>query len=88
MLGVSRQEVLKKHFDVYGRSLDTILLRQQILPMLNQAGLISEETDPSDKRVKLIYPLLNPNNSESNGGVNDSGATHEDLGQIQEFFDG
>ena len=69
-LGVTRQEVLKKHFDVYGRSLDTILLRQQILPMLNQAGLISEEPDPSDKRVKLIYPQLNPNYSESSGGVN------------------
>jgi hypothetical protein len=68
-LGVSRQELLKKHFEVYGRPLDTTQLRQQILPMLTQAGLISEEADPGDKRQKLIYPLLDPNNSESSGGV-------------------
>jgi len=70
-LGVSRQELLKKHFEVFGRPLDSTQLRQQILPMLTQAGLISEEVDPSDKRQKLIYPLLDPNNSESSGGVID-----------------
>ena len=32
--GISRQEVISKHFAVYGRMLDTHQLRQQILPML------------------------------------------------------
>lgn len=54
--GLSRQELLQKHFEVYGRMLDTAQLRQQILPMLETAGLIVQEADPNDKRKMLIYP--------------------------------
>ncbi len=69
-LGLSRQEVLQKHFEVYGRMLDTNQLRQQILPMLETAGLIVQETDQIDKRRVLIYPTAlstkspDQNNSE------------------------
>lgn len=74
-LGLSRQEVLQKHFDVYGRMLDTIQLRQQILPMLETAGLVVQEQDPSDRRKMLIYPTAlttsqEARNSETEGGVN------------------
>jgi hypothetical protein len=55
-LGLSRQEVLEKHFAVYGRMLDSHQLRQQILPMLETAGLIVQEQDPSDKRKMMIFP--------------------------------
>jgi len=55
-LGISRQEVLAKHFAVYGRMLDSHQLRQQILPMLETAGLIVEEQDPNDKRKMMIFP--------------------------------
>ncbi len=74
-LGVSRQEVLGKHFAVYGRMLDSHQLRQQILPMLETAGLIIQEQDPNDKRKIMIFPsaLYQPSspieNSETNGGV-------------------
>lgn len=74
-LGLSRQELLQKHFEVYGRMLDTNQLRQQILPMLETAGLIVQEADPNDKRKMLIYPTAlstistNRNNSELDGGV-------------------
>jgi len=74
-LGLSRQELLQKHFEVYGRMLDTNQLRQQILPMLETAGLIVQEADPSDKRKMLIYPTalstISPDqkNSENGGGV-------------------
>ncbi len=68
-LGVTRQEIMAKHYEIYGRMLDALVLRQQILPTLNQAGLINEERDPSDKRNKLIYPLLTLENSELGGGV-------------------
>ena len=54
--GLSRQEILQKHFEVYGRMLDTNQLRQQILPMLETAGLIIQEVDPSDKRKILTHP--------------------------------
>ena len=68
--GVTRQEIMIKHYAVYGRMLDAISLRQQILPMLNQAGLITEEQDPADKRNKLIYPQDHSKYSELDGGVN------------------
>ena len=74
-LGLSRQELLQKHFEVYGRMLDTNQLRQQILPMLETAGLIVQEADPSDKRKILIYPTAlstkspEQRNSENGGGV-------------------
>ena len=55
-LGISRQEVLEKHFAVYGRMLDSHQLRQQILPMLETAGLILQEQDPNDKRKMMIFP--------------------------------
>jgi hypothetical protein len=74
-LGVSRQEVLEKHFAVYGRMLDSHQLRQQILPMLETAGLIIQEQDPRDKRKMLIFPSSMyqlsgvKRNSEMEGGV-------------------
>lgn len=55
-LGLSRQEVLERHFAVYGRMLDSHQLRQQILPMLETAGLIVQEQDPNDKRKMMIFP--------------------------------
>ena len=74
-LGISRQEVLEKHFAVYGRMLDNHQLRQQILPMLETAGLIIQEQDPNDKRKMMIFPSAlylhseDTNNSEIEGGV-------------------
>lgn len=75
-VGVSRQEVLEKHFAVYGRMLDSNQLRQQILPMLETAGLIVQEQDPDDKRKMMIFPaslyqFLNNNGTE--GGVKNDG---------------
>src|ERR1035437_2840761 len=74
-LGVSRQEVLEKHFEVYGRMMDSHQLRQQILPMLETAGLIVQEQDPSDKRKMMIFPTSlyhlsgESKNSGNEGGV-------------------
>jgi DNA primase len=82
-LGLSRQEVLEKHFAVYGRMLDNHQLRQQILPMLETAGLIMQEQDPNDKRKMMIFPCsvyqlsANENNSENEGGVKN---THSSKG--------
>lgn len=74
-LGLSRQELLEKHFAVYGRMLDPHQLRQQILPMIETAGLIVQEQDPHDKRKIMIFPSSmyelsgTKNNSEMEGGV-------------------
>lgn len=75
-LGLTRREVTQKHLYVYGRVLPDWSLRQQIIPMLENAGLIQQEPDPDDRRKMLIYPtspltISSPtqNNSESHGGV-------------------
>jgi len=75
-LGLRRQDIIHKHYQVYGRFIaDWQLLRQQIIPMLETAGLIMQEQDPNDKRKMLIYPTASltiskeKNNSELRGGV-------------------
>lgn len=72
-LGLTRQEIIKKHYELYRRPLQIWLLRQQILPMLESAGLISQEKDPNDARKYLVYPTLplttSENNSEQDSGV-------------------
>lgn len=71
-VGISRQDVLERYYEVYGNMLGSNYLRQQILPMLETAGLITQEQDASDKRKMLIMPLnLAARNSEQRGGVND-----------------
>ncbi len=56
--GLTRKEIMQEHLKIYGRPLADWQLRQQILPMLDTAGLIAEEADLGDKRVKLVVPVL------------------------------
>lgn len=76
--GLTKQEILQKHYLVYGRYLPDWQFRQEIVPMLETAGLLTQEKDdPVDKRIILYYPTLpltisqEPNNSESEGVVNE-----------------
>ena len=55
-IGITRHEILQKHFAIFGRPLDTQQLRQQILPILESAGLITQEQDKNDRRKILIFP--------------------------------
>jgi 5S rRNA maturation endonuclease (ribonuclease M5) len=71
--GLTRQEIIKKHYEVYRRPLPDWLLRQQILPMLESAGLISQEKDPTDARKYLIYPTLQLTTSPENNSEQDCG---------------
>lgn len=57
-VGITRQEILNKHFEVYGRHLQDFKLRKEYLPMLETSGLVSQEQDEFDKRRLLIYPLV------------------------------
>jgi hypothetical protein len=56
--GLTKQEIIKKHYEVYGRMIEDFRLRQQILPMLETSGLISQDNDLSDKRKVLITPMV------------------------------
>lgn len=67
--GLTRLEIFRKHYEVYGRFLPEWQLKQ-ILPMLETAGLIMQEQNPLDKRQMLVYPTTDfsisqkQNNSE------------------------
>ena len=58
--GVTRQGILTRFYQVYGRSLDEQKLRKEIIPALEASGLIREESDPGDKRRILIFPAREP----------------------------
>jgi len=68
-IGLSRQQIIQKHYQVYGRFIADWQLRQQIIPMLETAGLITQERDPDDRRKILIYPttLLTISDSDNRG---------------------
>jgi hypothetical protein len=65
--GLTRQEIMTKHFEVYGRYLPDWQLRQWIIPMLETSGLITQEADTFDKRKMLVSPASI--NSELDSGV-------------------
>jgi hypothetical protein len=75
-IGLTRSDVIKKHLRTYGRPLSDWQFRQELIPMFESAGLITQEPDPADKRSKLIYPTTAltissvQDNSELGGGVN------------------
>jgi hypothetical protein len=75
-IGVSRKEIIHRHYELENRLPNDDILRRQILPMLEAAGLITQEKDPYDKRNKLIFPqLIEP---EQYSGEH-SGSTHAEL---------
>lgn len=61
-LGLSRQEILKKYYEVHGRLLNQTQFIKEILPALENSGLIYQEPDPNDKRRMLIYCTTPPSN--------------------------
>ena len=61
LIGLSRKEIIGKYYEMHGTFLDSIRLRQQIIPMLETAGLITQEKDPDNKRQLLIFPMVDFN---------------------------
>ncbi len=74
-IGLTRSEIMQKHYKVYGRYLPDWQLRQQIIPPLETSGLLTQDSDQLDKRKMLIYPTVllttskDQNNSELGSGV-------------------
>ncbi|OGY24277.1 MAG: hypothetical protein A2172_00200 [Candidatus Woykebacteria bacterium RBG_13_40_15] len=74
-VGLTKADILQKHYKETGRFLEDWRLRQEILPMLEASGLLTSENDPEDKRQKLYYPTESltisneEENSEKDGGV-------------------
>ncbi len=69
-VGLTRQDIIQKNYQINGRLMPDWQLRLHILPMLENAGLIKQETDPSDKRKTLIYPIATLNIPVQNKGQN------------------
>ena len=69
--GVSRKDIMHLHYMLENRLVNEEILRRQILPMLEAAGLITQDKDPNDKRNILIFPqLIEPEQySGERGGV-------------------
>lgn len=62
LVGLTRKQIIAKHYEVYGRTIQDWFLRQEILPALESAGLIIQEPDPNDRRRILVHvatPLSN-----------------------------
>ena len=57
IIGLYRQDICKKHFQIYGRPLPEWQLKQEIIPMWEIAGLIIQEPDSLDRRKMLIKPI-------------------------------
>ena len=73
--GVSRKEIQHRYFQVYHKPLPDDRLRRQILPVLESAGLVGQDPDPSDRRRMLVVctvasPISSIGASENNRDKN------------------
>lgn len=57
---VTRQDIQKAHFKKRGKQIPEWKLRQEILPMLEIAGVISQEQEEGSKRLKIIMAIYDP----------------------------
>jgi hypothetical protein len=70
--GVTRDDIIKKYYEVRHKMLSPETLKREIIPQLEIVGLIVQEPDPDDKRRLLIYPtvstpIISAKLAESNG---------------------
>jgi hypothetical protein len=56
--GVTRDDVIKKYYEVRHKMLSPETLRKEILPQLEVVGLIRQEPDQEKKSRILIYPTV------------------------------
>ncbi len=85
--GIARKEVMKKHYQIFGRLLPLWQLRQEIIPMLETAGLITQEPDPLNKRLLLMYPTTSLTVSDTRQyGEVDGGVTSDETQKEQEVL--
>jgi hypothetical protein len=55
--GPTKVEICRKFLEVFGRPLQRVILDRDILPALEAAGLISIESHPQDRRLKIVKPV-------------------------------
>jgi hypothetical protein len=98
--GVTRDDIIRKHYEVRHKMLSPETLKREIIPQLEIVGLIVQEPDPDDKRRLLIYPTMstpiisaklaeegksiNPKNYERNWGEDSEVTTPNTQGCVSE----
>jgi hypothetical protein len=55
--GLTRKDITQEFYDAFDRPLSDHVLRREILPMLDNAGLIIQEADKDDRRKILVFPV-------------------------------
>jgi len=86
-IGLDRKDIIKKHYEVYGKPIQDWFLRREILPSLESAGLIIQESDTNDRRKTLVYPTP-PSNSlypETNREMKSGGIIKETDEEIKNW---
>jgi hypothetical protein len=73
--GVTRDDIIRKHYEVRHKMLSPETLKREIIPQLEIVGLIVQEPDPDDKRRLLIYPtvstpIISAKLAEASNGIN------------------
>ncbi|OGK56536.1 hypothetical protein A3J15_03145, partial [Candidatus Roizmanbacteria bacterium RIFCSPLOWO2_02_FULL_38_10] len=63
--GLERKDIQKKFIQVYHNQLPDWKLRKEYISMLNASGIIYEEDHPTDKRIQLIFPVLDPQDKKA-----------------------
>jgi hypothetical protein len=77
--GPTKIEICRKFLDVFGRPLQRVILDRDILPALEAAGLISIESHPQDRRLKIVKPVVIEGlYEETEGNVTSQGGVSED----------
>jgi hypothetical protein len=56
--GVTREDIIKKYYEIRHKMLSPDVLRKEILPQLEIVGLIRQEADSEDRRKMLVYPTV------------------------------
>lgn len=85
-VGLTRVEIMSKHYEVFEIRISLDALRLDIIPTLYSAGLITKDKDKKDARVELISITdsnLNKNNSVESCGVN---STQENKAPLSQLF--
>lgn len=79
-IGLLKKEILKKSQAIYGRSTDDWQFRHDIIPALENGGLITEEPD-IDNRTRIMYYPQTLNNESQDNSVQEVG-----VDDIKEIF--
>jgi hypothetical protein len=84
-IGVTREDILKKHYEVRHKTLSPESLKREIIPQLELVGLIFQKPDPVDKRRMLIYPTGFSQGEQEEQNQDKENSRGEDIGINQKL---